>query len=369
MTPNTRFYNLNAKYDKERSFSKWIKAGVLTEDDCKIMRRYVAQLQARQHITDGRVNKIVFTLIQWRRFLPLEWRMITMDSIYDAVTSLKNGKNTLGQPYKPNTLRDFVKILKPYIIWLNDEGITSIPENKLKGIKAPAGDYEVTTPDELLSSEDIGALIGACLNNRDRALIAILYESGARIGEITQLCWKDILFDEYGAKLYIEDTKTHKKRYGRLIKSVDLVSKWKASYPGKASGDKFVFVCVEGEVKPLAYHNVIKLIRKAANRAGITKEVRPHLFRKSRITEMVRQNYQESIIKQAMWGNLSTAQFKTYVRLGEQDIDREYLRKAGVARVEKTLQPVRPELSRESVALLKEFEEKLLMLEARKIKS
>lgn len=45
---------------------------------------------------------------------------------------------------------------------------------------------------------------------------------------------------------------------------------------------------------------------------------------------MVAQNYQESVIKQSMWGNLKTDMFETYVKLGEDDIDAEYLSKAGV---------------------------------------
>lgn len=45
---------------------------------------------------------------------------------------------------------------------------------------------------------------------------------------------------------------------------------------------------------------------------------------------MVAQNYQESVIKQSMWGNLKTDMFETYVKLGEGDIDAEYLEKAGV---------------------------------------
>ncbi len=42
-------------------------------------------------------------------------------------------------------------------------------------------------------------MMNACMNSRDRAMIPLLYESGARIGEIGSMRVKDVSFDEYGA--------------------------------------------------------------------------------------------------------------------------------------------------------------------------
>ncbi len=59
------------------------------------------------------------------------------------------------------------------------------------------------------------------------------------------------------------------------------------------------------------------LQRITAKRAGITKRVHPHLFRKSRITHLIQQNYQETVIKQMMWGNLAPDMFRTYAVLSQ----------------------------------------------------
>ena len=56
-------------------------------------------------------------------------------------------------------------------------------------------------PEELLTEEEIQKMISSCANLRDRALVSVLYESGCRIGEIGNLRIKDVLFDEYGAKI------------------------------------------------------------------------------------------------------------------------------------------------------------------------
>jgi len=57
---------------------------------------------------------------------------------------------------------------------------------------------------------------------------------------------------------------------------------------------------------------------------------------------MVSLNYQESVIKKSMWGNLKTDMFEVYVRLGEDDIDAEYLSKAGIVVKEDMVDEIKP---------------------------
>jgi hypothetical protein len=118
---------------------------------------------------------------------------------------------------------------------------------------------------------------------------------------------------------------------------------WKADYrPGHPDPDAPAFITQRG--LPLDYIQTLRVIQRTAARAGIKKRIHPHLFRTSRITHLVSQNYQESVIKKSMWNNINTAQFKAYVALSEKDIDAEFLDKAGI--IKKAEQPgaaVRPQ--------------------------
>ena len=78
------------------------------------------------------------------------------------------------------------------------------------------------------------------------------------------------------------------------------------------------------------YAQIRQRVKMAAERAGLEKRVHLHLFRKSRATHMIQQNYQESVIKKMLWGNLDTPMFETYVVLSEADIDAEILGRAGI---------------------------------------
>jgi hypothetical protein len=138
--------------------------------------------------------------------------------------------------------------------------------------------------------------------------------------------------DDSTVGLTITDTKTRKTRHALLAASIEYLSGWRNNYPGTPDPDSFVFISANGE--PMEYRAMSQVISRTATKAGVDKRVTPHLFRKSRITSLIKQNYQESVIKQAMWGNQGTNMLKTYVVLSEQDIDAEFREKMGLKKKE-----------------------------------
>lgn len=159
----------------------------------------------------------------------------------------------------------------------------------------------------MLTPEEIEALLRACQPSRDRAVIALLYESGCRIGELGRLTWQRVQFDAYGIVVSIEDTKCHTQRYVRLVMATPYLAIWRNDYPFEPVGDALVFITYRK--KPLQHATVYQQFHKIATRAGITKRITPHIFRHSRITHLINQGMKESVIKLMMWGNLNTDMF------------------------------------------------------------
>jgi len=322
------FYQGKEAYSTERSFAKALLEGRLSERDQELIIEYTTELQASKQITDGRVNKISFILVNWRRFIQVQYDHATISMVYDGINKLKKGNSVKGKPFKQNTLHDYIRILKPFLLWLIENEYSSLPEKKILKISSPSVDYRTTEPDEILTVEEIEALLQGCQNSRDRALIATLYESGARIAEIGRLRWRDVCFDDYGVRLYIDDQKNQKCRFARLTLSTQYLAIWKNDYSEVLHEDAPVFSSFKGG--PMGYVTMTRSIQRAAKFAGIEKRIHPHLFRKSRITHMIAQGYQESVIKQSMWGNVETSMLRTYIQLAEKDIDNEFLKRAGV---------------------------------------
>lgn len=318
------------KYNPVRSMDLGVSKGVITQKDREIIASYLRDQTAAKRLSLNRQKKIASHLVNFRKLLDCEYAGVDIGKILDAKIKLDNSS------YKQNTRGDYIRILKPFLRWMNEEGYISIPEKKIASIRAEAVDTDTKEPDEILTREEVLKMIEYAGKRdtgiRDQALISMLYESGARIGELARLRWRDMAFDKYGIKLYIDDKKTKKRRYSRLIISAPYLGTWRNKYPGDAEGNSLVFVGLTHQKagKPLQYYGFVRILQRSAADAGITKRIHPHLFRNSRITHMVAEGYQESVIKESMWNNLGTRQFKTYVKLGEANIDDEFLSKHGI---------------------------------------
>jgi len=154
-----------------------------------------------------------------------------------------------------------------------------------------------------------------------------LYEGGFRIGELGALAWKDVLFDDHGV-IVNTNFKTGKARYVRLVMAKEYLAAWKRDYPFEPEGDNLVFVSAKRNA--MSYYTVSKQLTRLVERAGIEKHVTPHLFRHSRITHLIKEGVNESVIKLMMWGSVNTQQFKTYAHLTGTDIDNEILSRYGI---------------------------------------
>jgi len=65
------------------------------------------------------------------------------------------------------------------------------------------------------------------------------------------------------------------------------------------------------------------LLKRATEKAGITKPVSPHIFRHTRITDLMRMGVSEQSIKMMAWGSVSTGMLKIYAHLTVGDVENE----------------------------------------------
>jgi site-specific recombinase XerD len=326
----------------ERIFSRGLAGGLITLEEGETLREYLAEYKATRHIKIHRVIKTVSDLIQWRRFLKVPYHEAKIKDVHSAISGMMGGTSLKGTPFAANTKHDYVKALRAYLLWMIETGKSSLDEKRVRKIKIPPRDYITRSPDEILTSEETAQIIEAAGSNRDRALIAVLYETGMRIGEVALLRWKDLTPDETGIGVHIRDEKTKRERHSRIIDYREHISSWRKEHPGRNNPDAPVFID-RFRKEALEYQAIWMIIKKAAERAGVTKRVHAHLFRSSRVTHLVRQGYSESVIKKMIWGNVNTRVYQTYCILSDQDIDRELNEKAGVvkARDPETV-PTRP---------------------------
>ncbi len=129
-----------------------------------------------------------------------------------------------AKKYALETVDTHKKIVKVFYRWLN---AGEYPDC-VKWLKATT-QKSTKLPEEMLSEEEVKAMILATLNKRDKALIASLWESGARIGELGTLFIKHVVFDDFGCQIIV-DGKTGMRRI-RLVSSAPYLLEWINLHP------------------------------------------------------------------------------------------------------------------------------------------
>jgi integrase/recombinase XerD len=201
------------------------------------------------------------------------------------------------------------------------------PEN-VRWIKSSQGTKK-KLPEELLTSEDIQKMINAADHIRNKALIAVLYESGCRIGELLSIRLKHIQFDDHGALITV-DGKTGMRRV-RLISSVAFLSNLVENHPKRDNPEAPLWLGIgtNQRKEEISYSSAGYIIRGLAKKAGIKKRVNPHLFRHSRATHLANHLTEAQMNHYFGWVQGSDMP-STYVHMSYRDVDGALLKLHGL---------------------------------------
>jgi site-specific recombinase XerD len=133
----------------------------------------------------------------------------------------------------------------------------------------------------ILSREEVKALLEAPRNLRHRTLLAVLYGTGVRVAEVTQLKLSDI--DARRRVLWVRQGKGRRDRQTLLSeKLLDLLRiYWRSERP-----TEWLFPSANGS-RPISPKAVYLACRSAAQAAGISKSVHPHSLRHAFATHLL----------------------------------------------------------------------------------
>lgn len=185
--------------------------------------------------------------------------------------------------------------VKAFYRWLR--GTEEYPP-EVRWLKNTRGrDADALPVESVLTRDELLRMIDAQHHPQHKAIIATLYDSGCRASEFTSLRVRDIVFDEYGAVVTLPKgamgLKTGARRI-RVLHCTPYLRDWLNAHPRRADLDAPLWHSFANRNwgDALTANSLFSLIKRAGKRAGLTKDVWPHLFRHSRATESPRKGGQ-----------------------------------------------------------------------------
>ena len=225
---------------------------------------------------------------------------------------------------KPKTVHNDIIDLRLFFKWF-------IPDNDyFEGIKTKPQKNRLPVS-ELLREDDVKQLLTACNNQRDRALIMLLWDSAARIGELLSLNIRNVELDRYGA-IIIVNGKTGMRRL-RLVVAVPDIQLLLNQHPQRDDPDAPLFVTsrkYDDAPRRLDVRTVQNLLNALSEHADIKKNVHPHAFRHGRLTELVKRGFRESELRIIAGWEDDSKMPATYIHLSGEDVEKKMLANYGI---------------------------------------
>ncbi|WP_081212495.1 site-specific tyrosine recombinase/integron integrase [Salegentibacter sediminis] len=213
------------------------------------------------------------TLKTYRSFI--EKFLLSIDKAPEELTNrdleIFFEREIAGRSYAISTHRQCVSALKHFA------SLQQFPELEPEAINSPRKDKILPT---VLSKEEVIDLLRATRNLKHRALFALLYASGLRVGEALNLKLNAIDIDR--RQIIIRSAKGRKDRFVTMAESfIPLLLNYLDTYRPR-------FYFVEGyKGGQYSGSSVRAALKQACRQAGIKKRVTPHSLRHSYATHML----------------------------------------------------------------------------------
>ena len=144
----------------------------------------------------------------------------------------------------------------------------------------------------VLSKQEIEAMIASVSNKKHRLLLMILYSSGLRVSEVVKLRWTDIDFNR--KTVFVRQGKGRKDRL--TILSEKVVSEL-LSMPRNS---RFLFYSGRNSEKHLSIRSAQMIMKKAAKKACIGKNIFCHALRSSFATHLIENGTNVSYVQKLL---------------------------------------------------------------------
>jgi len=147
---------------------------------------------------------------------------------------------------------------------------------------------------------------------RNRTLLNLMLNTGLRLAEVTALTWREV--DLTTGKLMVRQGKGAKGDRTLWVAEADTnrLRRWRERQAKECGQCEHIFSTLEG--KPLGHRYVQRMVARYAAKAGIEKNVSPHMLRHSFATDLYRETNKIRLVQKVLGrSDLSTTMIYTHI--------------------------------------------------------
>jgi integrase/recombinase XerC len=209
-------------------------------------------------------------------------------------TIIQEYLTALGQQLKPISTHQHFRTLKTFFVWCVEAAL--LAEHPMRGMRMKLPKTLPHVPEK----DWVRRLLAACRNSfegiRNKALIALLIDSGLRISEALGLRIRDLNFAE--RTISVRRGKGQKDSLAFFdAEAARCLRTWLAKRP-TAHPDDFVFCRQDGQ--PLTRFTALHILQRLSVRAGLPRKLGPHALRHYAATSILRQTGDLELLRRVL---------------------------------------------------------------------
>ena len=276
--------------------------------------RFAEYLRTQRRYSPATLGNYLRSLHQLRAHLGTlnvsRWRDVHGDQIQAFIGKAHRGG------LSPGSLRDMLSAYRSFYRYLAREG--DAQTNPALGVRSPKAPRKLP---QVLDVDEMNALLDFPADDpeavRDRALLELLYSSGLRVSELTDLRWRD---------LDLADGMVRVTGKGRKTRIVPVGAKARTALEALREQDRpgADDPLVRGRGgKPLSPNGVRTRLKRRAKDQGVWKRVYPHLLRHSCASHVLESSGDLRAVQELL-GHADIGTTQIYTHLDFQHLARVY---------------------------------------------
>jgi site-specific recombinase XerD len=309
-------HNYRRQYERQIELAK--QDSQISEENKKWIFKF-ADYMLSDGISYGKVGRYVLDMRKLAKMFPRPFQEANKDDLRRIVGELE--KTELA----PESKKGFKIMLRKLFRLIREIDEKGVYPPEVKWISIAIAKNHTKLPEELLTNEEIEAVVKNCKCVRDKAFVALLAESGCRISEIGLMKIKNVSFEEVGARITVGGKTGMRKML--VINSLPYLQEWINQHPKNDDPEAYLWYNPQGEL--LGYTRINAILKSAGKRAGIKKRIYPHLFRHSRATRLA-SIMSEASMKHYLGWSQSSKMCGIYIHMNGKETDDAILMANGI---------------------------------------